>query len=70
MNQVSFSVIGSGLVFAAVGLVLYRLLLRLHEDDLLRLAAGAEKLIPDGISPDNRLCGVDPQGGGGGRRSR
>jgi hypothetical protein len=63
MNLIPYIVLWSVLAVAVLGLALYRKLLTIHGDDeLIHLAPGEEKLIPQQVALGNKLDFVDRWG--------
>jgi hypothetical protein len=62
MNLTPFVVLWSILALAVLGLALYRKLIANHEDDLIHVGPGEEKLIPQQIQMAAKLEVVDRWG--------
>jgi hypothetical protein len=62
MNLIPFVILWSTLAVAVLGLALYRKLVANHEDLLIHVGPGAEKLIPQQVQMAAKLEAVDRWG--------
>jgi hypothetical protein len=62
MNLTPFVILWSILALAVLGLALYRKLIANHEDDLIHIGPGEEKLIPQQVQVAAKLEVVDRWG--------
>ncbi len=62
MNLTPFVILWSILALAVLGLALYRKLIANHEDDLIHVGPGEEKLIPQQVQTAAKLDVVDRWG--------
>jgi hypothetical protein len=62
MNLTPFVIVWSILALVVLGLALYRKLVANHEDDLIHIGPGEEKMIPQQVQMATKLAAVDRWG--------